>query len=167
MAFEIKNTALTTPVRQAPTGGPRRVETEAAPGVAGDRSDVTAKPAPGPTTAELVARLKGEIEKTGTPGEPAKTFGHTGGLKLSLIQKQPIWADDRTPIKPEEWAQMPQHQRESILAMLPTDMARQVHLSNMDPEVVKARAALKQLGAAAYKGFFNYLEKQAPNPPKP
>lgn len=188
MAYEIKPSVLNTPARavgvpaatgETPTsnGDVPPPSGAAARGLAADHADVKAAPGTAPTTAELVARAKAEGAMPQEAVEPSpasdgefKTFGHSGKITLSLIQKLPIWADDRTPITAEQWAEMPQAQRDEILAKLPLDSTRAVHLHNMDPEVAKAKAALKQLAKSAYKGFFNYLEKHAAPPestPKP
>jgi hypothetical protein len=88
------------------------------------------------------------LEGAARPEEP-QYFGHQPRVTLSWLLKQPIWADDRSDIRPEQWAKMPESQRKEILAMVPNEPARAMFLSNMDPQVAASKAVLGDLAKRA------------------
>lgn len=77
-------------------------------------------------------------------------FDHAPKVTVSLLMKQPIWADDRTDITSAQWSQMPESQQKEILALIPREAAKAQFLSNMDPAVAKAKAELGGLAKSMW-----------------
>ncbi len=96
---------------------------------------------------------------TGSKAEP-QYFGHSPRVTVSLMMKQPIWADDRSDVTPAQWAQMPESQRQEILALIPREAAKAQFLSNVDPAVVKAKAELGALAKKAWEGALAWSAEQ-------
>lgn len=96
------------------------------------------------------------------PGSKAdyQYFDHAPRVTVSLMMKQPIWADDRSDVTPAQWAQMPEAQRQEILALIPRESAKAQFLSNMDPAVVKAKAELSALAKKAWHGALAWSAEQ-------
>ncbi|MEB3223153.1 MAG: hypothetical protein VKS61_13840 [Candidatus Sericytochromatia bacterium] len=87
-------------------------------------------------------------------------FGHQPRVTLSWVMKQPLWADDRSAIKADQWAKMPESQRQDILAMMPHDAARSQFLSGMDPNVAAAREQMKDLAKRAISKINELAERE-------
>ena len=73
-------------------------------------------------------------------------FGHAPQVTVTLMLKQPIWADDRTKITFEQWQAMPEKQQQAILKLIPRKEARKQFLSGMNPDVVAAKEWLGKVG---------------------
>jgi hypothetical protein len=100
----------------------------------------SAKPVAPPAAATPAPKVATDELKLSKPAVEEQYFGHAPQIMLSMVLKQPIWQDDRTKVTSEQWAQMPDAQREKILAMIPTDPARRQFLSYVDPATAAARA---------------------------
>lgn len=174
MGFLTDATGPTAPRTTTPLARPAPLPQDAAAvdvaRMFADQQATQHAPAAAPSTGELVDRARAaQAEQPGVAAPSSEgflDFGHKTGLTLSLIQRQPLWKDDRTHLTPEQWAAMPPAQQDAILAMMPDDLCRKVHLSHMDPEVVQARTAVKQVAGAAARGLWKFLESRQPPPPQ-
>lgn len=181
MAAEaIGGITIPVPRPQAPVASAKAAEPAPCvdrPGIAADGVAASAKAdAPDGVAAVNVenvdlseAQVVAANEVAPAAKQAPELFGHKPGYTLSLFLKVPLWQDDGKKITNEQWAKMPESQREEILALYPNDQARDAIKSILTN--VPVGVAAKRLAEDAGKGlraiekFNEKYEKNHPQAP--
>ena len=128
-----------------------------------------ATPEPGPTvgTDQLSLSTTPPAATEHQYFDHAPIPGHKNIMTLSVLLKQPLWADDRTKITADQWAAMPEAQQQEILAMIPTDPAKAQFRSSVSPATAKAQAELGDMAKKLWNGAQAWHERYAADHPAP